>query len=157
MYFTKSKKDPMVQKYKNVEIYLNLDRQIFYATDGITGETWEDERIYRIIQKIDEPLWETCDLSYYGAQKGYNAINKIHASRRCVRTRKPEWKVVAVSSSDRHSNDIGQVWEDRWGKITIYPINEHNDKMFEKVKELSQEVTNMERLRDEIAVKSLIK
>lgn len=72
------KKKPIV-KYKNLQIYFDLNDNKFKADDKITGETFESMYLWDVYNKIDHPIYKEAEevLGYHSSlTEVYEVISK---------------------------------------------------------------------------------
>ena len=112
--------------------------------------TFEGDREVRYLfeaqQIIDEPRWESCDLKgFYLDHSLEYYIGLAKAERRDTKSGKPEWCFKGKYDLKYKRPDF---WQD---KTVVYPVNQHNKKVYADWEAQRDIALDAQRKADEIA------
>lgn len=141
MAITKKENSVLIETYKGIDIYYDKDFGELSAVDKKTGEKFKGKYLFEIEKNINEPYWE--EIHKFGFTIGgyfRKEIQKVEAKKQDRKSKKCVWEVI---ESTDNSYDVGKLL-DNWREVKVYPYTEERQKMFNKVKELEQEIKKIE-------------
>jgi len=142
-------KDKIVEIYNGLTIYLSEKDNEFYACNMKTKEEFRDRSLPKLMEKIDNPKWESYDASAFGVREAWDGATRIKAIRRDVECKHPDWRITQSSRSNYYTKDIGEEYHPcntqyPTDLIGFFEVNENNKKVFKKVKEKLQQLKDLE-------------
>jgi len=145
-----------MKKEENIKIKTYKGVDIFYTTQNgrllfnFEGRELEAKYLFEVIQIIDEPIWEECDLIGYfidGVFKDY--IGKAKAIKKDKKSGKPYWKFM-----DEYDSDFKE--PDYWRKTEkVFLKTKKNDEVFERFKK-QKDIVLLEKAKLKDIISNLI-
>lgn len=80
-----------LEKYKGIDLFFDKqDSQIYFGFEGVERRV---KYVFEAYQVIDMPVWEDCDLKGLFIDGTFDDyVGKAIATRKNIKTKKPEWK-----------------------------------------------------------------
>jgi len=106
----------IIEKYKGVDIKYNTDNAFLYFE--FDGREREVKCLFEAKRIIDEPVWESCDVSGYWIDGTfYDYIGLAKAERKNTKTGRPDWKFKGQYDIEFKSDGLG--WRGADQKVYI--------------------------------------
>lgn len=143
----------LIEKYKGFEICYDKEKERFVADKQKLNIHFEARTLWQIKGYITESQKKEVN-EYYYIISGYfdKSISKIHLMTKNKTTKRCDYEVL---DDTEKGYDVGRVRENE-DMPKLYPINEHNTKIFDSVARLEKKIKEIEQQQEEL-VESLKK